>query len=113
MSEPPRRYFSNFAQTEESVHRLPHWTQGEVPCFVTWRLADSIPIGLRQQWKNEREAWMKHHPEPWDPATEREYHLRFSKQFHDWLDEGMGSCVLRTPKNATIIADALLFFDGD
>jgi len=56
---------------------------------------------------------MKHHPEPWDEKTETEYHDRFSRQIDDWLDQGSGSCVLKDPVNAKILADALRHFDGE
>ena len=109
----PHRYFNNFAPTKEGIHHIAHWSQGEVPCFVTWRLADSIPVGLRSQWRNERETWLRHHPEPWDSATEKEYHSRFSKRIQEWLDQGMGSCVLRSAQNAEIVGKALRFFEGE
>ncbi|MBC7854511.1 MAG: hypothetical protein IAF94_13840 [Pirellulaceae bacterium] len=28
-----------------------------------------------------------------------------------WLDQGMGSCVLRRPQNAKLVVDAMHFFD--
>ncbi|MHB1308436.1 MAG: HsdR family type I site-specific deoxyribonuclease, partial [Limisphaerales bacterium] len=61
----------------------------------------------------EREAWMKQHPEPWDETTEAEYHERFSRQIDEWLDQGSGSCVLKNPANAKVVADALRHFDGE
>jgi hypothetical protein len=53
--------------------------------FVTWRLGDSLPKAKLDQWKAERDAWMKHHPEPWEEETEAEYHDRFSRQIDEWL----------------------------
>jgi type I restriction enzyme R subunit len=55
---------------------------------------------------------MKHHPEPWEEETEAEYHDRFSRQIDEWLDQGSGSCVLKDPATAQIVADALRHFDG-
>jgi type I restriction enzyme R subunit len=41
-----------------------------------------------------------------------EYHLRFSAAIDRYLDEGMGSCLLRQPQHARIVSDAFHFFDG-
>ena len=81
--------------------------------FVTWRLGDSLPKAKLDQWKEERAIWLSHHPEPWDEKTEAEFHARFSSQMDEWLDQGSGSCVLKDPGNAGIVADALRHFDGE
>ena len=106
-------YFNPHGEIERTSHRLPHWQQGEAWVFVTWRLADSLPRERLDQWKAERDIWCKRHPEPWDEKTETEYHERFSRQIDEWLDQGSGSCVLKKPANAKIVADALQHFDGE
>lgn len=75
-------------------------------------MGDSLPDGLLEDWRIEREAWLRHHPRPWTAELYREYHSRFSLRFEEWLDEGGGSCLLRDPKNAAIVAGALRHFDG-
>ncbi len=92
---------------------MPHWQQGEAWVFVTWRLGDSLPKAKLDRWKEERAIWLSHHPEPWDEKTEAEYHERFSSQIDEWLDQGSGSCVLKDPANAKMVADALRHFDGE
>jgi REP element-mobilizing transposase RayT len=111
--ESPHSFFDPHAETNITTNRLPHWQQGEVWVFVTWRLGDSFPKEKLDQWKREREIWLKHHSESWDEKIEAEYHDRFSRQIDDWLDQGSGSCVLKDPANAKIVADALRHFDGD
>ena len=59
------RFFNPYAEIRHTGSRLPHWQQQGAVYFVTFRLADSIPSRLRDQWQNEREAWLKVHPEPW------------------------------------------------
>ena len=93
-------------------NRLPHWQQGEVWCYVTWRLGDSLPAGLLRQWQEEKDTWLKEHPRPWDEATEWEYCALFLERVDHWLDQGMGSCVLRESGNAAIVSGALKHFDG-
>ncbi len=92
---------------------LPHWQQSEKLFFVTWRLADSLPQEKLAEWEKQRNQWLTEHPEPWDEATEDEYHETFSNQIDKWLDDGEGECVLRDPEIAGIVKDALLHFDGE
>jgi REP-associated tyrosine transposase len=57
--------------------------------FITFRLADAIPAHLRSQWENEREIWLRLHPEPWSVEVESEYHKRFSGTIERWLDASL------------------------
>jgi hypothetical protein len=82
---------TTYAPIERREHRLPHWQQDDVACFITWRLADSLPTGILHQWRREREAWLEQHPQPWSDETQSEYHARFSEEFDRWLDRGSGS----------------------
>ncbi|HMF81599.1 MAG TPA: carbamoyl-phosphate synthase large subunit, partial [Candidatus Acidoferrum sp.] len=90
---------------------LPHWEQTGATYFVTFRLADSIPADVLSQWKCERAAWLKLHPQPWDWKTAREYMRRFEEEREHWLDQGHGSCLLREPRAAAIVAASLNHFD--
>jgi len=110
--ENPHSFFNPDAEIDITRNRLPHWQQGEAWVFVTWRLGDSLPKAKLDQWKAEREAWLHHHPEPWDEKIEDEYHERFSRRIDEWLDQGAGSCVLRDADNAKIVEGALRYFDG-
>jgi type I restriction enzyme R subunit len=110
--ENPHSFFNPHGEIDVTQNHLPHWQQGEAWVFVTWRLGDSLPKAKLDQWKNERDSWMAHHPEPWDKKTEAEYHERFSHQIDEWLDQGSGSCLLKDPANASIVAHALRHFDG-
>jgi len=105
-------FLNPFEEIRRHRHHLPHWEQGEAWQFVTWRLADSIARSKLDQWAAEKAAWLKFHPAPWDEATERDYHERFSRRIDEWLDAGHGSCVLREPDCACIVAGAVRHFDG-
>ena len=98
---------------DKHTHRLPHWQQDHTWTFVTWRLADSLPSTKLNRWLAERDIWLRLNPKPWDAQTEAGYHQLFSNKLDDWLDEGIGSCILEAPANAQIIADALDHFDGE
>ena len=106
------RFFDPHAEIARKENRLPHWQQPGAAYFVTFRLADSIPIHLLREWKMERDDWLRHHPKPWAAPVEQEFHRRFSGQIEQWLDAGHGSCALRDPRCAQIVGDALGFFEG-
>lgn len=106
-------FFNPDTEIDKTTHHLPHWQQGEAWVFVTWRLGDSLPKAKLDQWKKDRDIWLKQHPEPWDNKTEDEYHDRFSRQIDEWLDQGSGSCVLKEPANGKVVADALRHYDKD
>ena len=107
------RYFNSHKEITKTRNNLPHWQQEGACYFVTFRLADSLPEALLAPWRELRAAWIALNPKPWDEATELEYHRRFSREIDDRLDEGHGSCLLRDPVNAGIVANALRFFGHD
>lgn len=93
--------------------KLPHWQQGEVMQFVTFRLGDAMSAGKLRQWRGQRTAWLEHHPQPWSPEQERECHRRFTAKLETWLDEGAGTCLLRDPEHRKIIESVLMFYQGE
>ena len=91
---------------------LPHWEAQRAIYWVTFRLADSIPRDKLRVWREEREAWMRRHPQPWDEKTWAEHDRLFEDRFERWLDAGVGSCALARPDVREKVRAALLFFDG-
>ena len=106
-----------FFREDESVTNLsgnlPHWRQGAVTYFVTFRTADSLPQDKLRQWQSEREQWLAQHPEPHDDKTKREYYERFPERIEHWLDQGYGACHLKDPVFRQMVEDALRHFDGE
>jgi hypothetical protein len=109
MSSP---FFNPYEDFERHRFGLPHWQQGEVWQFVTWRLADAMPVEKLNEWRLERESWLLNNPPPWSPDAEREFHQLFRSRVEKWLDRGHGCCALREPKVAAIVEGALRHFDG-
>ena len=107
------RFFNPYADIRFTANRLPHWQQEGAVYFITFRLADAVPHNLRTRLESEREAWLRVHPQPWSVEVEREYHERFSGAIERWLDAGYGSCILRRRDCATIVAEALRYFNGE
>ncbi len=81
---------------------LPHLDAGDVVQMVTFRLADSFPQEILALWADELA-----HLSQDEAATER--HRRIER----YIDHGVGACWLRDKRIASLVQDALLYFDGD
>jgi type I restriction enzyme R subunit len=102
-----------YAPIRQHKHHLPHWQQGSVYYFVTWRLADSLPKEKLALWNEEKNYWLQNNPRPWSAETESEYYERFSQTIDDWLDAGEGSCLLTDPRAARSVSNTLRHFDNE
>ena len=109
---PAPRFFSRFASTACTKANLPHWDQDGVTCFVTFRLADSLPREKLLPFLAERDEWLEKHPQPWDEPTACEYAESFDGVAEKWLDESYGSCILGEAASRRLVEDALRHFNG-
>lgn len=91
---------------------LPHWVQSGVSYFFTFRLADSVPQEMLEDWIRQRNAWLAHHPQPWSPSDTLEYAERFNERMDAWLDAGLGSCALLDSDVRQLVEDSITKFDG-
>jgi REP-associated tyrosine transposase len=87
---------------------LPHWRQDGCTYFVTFRLADSVPVAVRKQWEQEKSQWLQGHGIAYDgergrwrdafhrlPPPERfRFEQHFNRQVQSCLDRGLGECHL-------------------
>ncbi|MGV3663771.1 MAG: transposase [Prosthecobacter sp.] len=92
--------------------RLPHLVQPGAICFVTFRLADSVPMEVSQRWTVDRAAWLHAHPPPWTAEEEKEHHRRFRVRLERWLDQGHGGCALARPECRQEVMACLLHDHG-
>lgn len=108
-------YFNPLSEIDiRTSGNLPHWEQGPVWYFVTFRLADALPRGVVQEIQRQREQWrLTHDLKNLSAEKLAEYHRLFSQRYDALLDAGGGSCVLRDPVNADIVHGALRFFAGE
>lgn len=85
---------------------LPHFDGGEMTQAITFRLADSLPQTLLNQWRTElqRNALT---------ATEEQIKAELRKRIEGWLDQGHGQCFLRYPQVAEVVQNALFYFDQE
>jgi carbamoylphosphate synthase large subunit/REP element-mobilizing transposase RayT len=107
------RAFDEQSPIKMTRRHLPHWEQEGATYFVTFRLADSVPNSLLNEWRDHLRNWLKFHPQPWDYKTAREYETRFIEGPEKWLDEGHGECVLGDERAAEIVSGALSRFQGE
>jgi len=104
--------FDREAETLKRNRRLPHWQQVGCTYFITYRLADSIPVTEQQLWRDERNRWLKRNPEPWTMRQQRIYYRRFVERIQNLMDLGYGRCELRAPICSRIVEDSICYFDG-
>ena len=105
------RPFNTFQEIDRSKRNLPHWQQEGACYFITFRLGDSLPQTLLDQWKRELDIWMALHPKPWSIETEAEYKERFTERREQWLDACHGECHLRSPEMRDLVRTSLMKFD--
>jgi putative transposase len=80
---------------------LPHLPVAEVAQFVTWRLNDSIPNHLWDEWRKIQVAE--------DPAKRQALHHLMERH----LDAGHGEAYLREPGLARIVMESILAHHGE
>jgi REP element-mobilizing transposase RayT len=96
---------------EEDLGEKPGWhNRGYLPHFdvpnkvqaITFRLADALPRQVVESWQLELAD---------QPDKERK--VEEQRRLQRYLDAGRGECVLKDPKCAEIVENALLHFDCD
>ena len=112
ITTPTEGYLNAFRPLDAARHNLPHWDQADTFVFITFRLADSLPKERLEQWRQERDAWLRKHPEPLDEPSRAEYVRLFPARLENWLDAGTGDCLLRNPDARKIVEDSLVHFHG-
>ena len=77
---------------------VPHRDEPGLIQFVTFRLADSFPSELREEWERLLKI-----------EDDRKRRI----ELEAWLDLGKGACWLKDERVATVVAEALRHFDGE
>jgi hypothetical protein len=89
---------------------LPHVKVEGAEYFVTFRLADSLPQEVLQQYEQERLAQIAEAKDIPKREREAEANREMRRKIEKYLDKGVGQCYLRQPAVANIVASALPFF---
>ncbi|MBK8205659.1 MAG: transposase [Planctomycetes bacterium] len=96
--------------------RLPHWEKDCGFYFVTWRLADSLPVSVREQIEAEREDIVRTarqlNRELSDGEKDRLAALHTEK-IEAYLNAGHGECHMKNAECAEVVIETLKKFDGE
>lgn len=83
---------------------LPHFDNGEVIQFVTFRLYDSVPEDVITQWKAELN-WRE------NAADDSQEAIELYKKIELYADVAHGQCFLKDKRIAQLVEHTLLHFD--
>ena len=104
-----------FRDTPSARARLPHWEADQAIYFVTFRLPDSLPRSVLQEFEAERQnilAAAKQAGRPTlSPSDERRLEELLSEKIQSKLDAGANRCFLADPQIAGVVAEALGHFN--
>ena len=93
---------------------LPHLEFPNSTYFVTFRLAGSVPQSVLRKWQDEKQQILQaatiQHRELTDHEQNRLKYLLSSK-IEQYLDQSYGECWLKKSQIASIVVNALKFFD--
>jgi REP element-mobilizing transposase RayT len=94
--------------------KLPHWTRDRAIYHVVFRLADSVPKQVQEEWSAERKRLDR--LIAGNRLTDKEkfeYQRLYTEKIEKYLNSGQGECLLSNPDAAEIVAKALQHFDKD
>ena len=94
---------------------LPHWDAPEGTCFVTFRLADSLPRDVYERIARERSALLRLFTggDRAPSTVENDPVRRFAfARTDEAFDQGYGACWMRRPVIADVVSASLGFFAG-
>lgn len=83
---------------------MPHFDGAGVTQFITFRLADSLPLHILDAWKQELEQFK---------LPDIEYKLELQRRIERHLDQGDGARYLQEQRIAALVETALYYFDGE
>ena len=125
--------FDAEADIEITERNLPHWFQPGAAMFITFRTADSMPQEVIVRWQRELEEWLAARRLPLmlgestvqrrlpnhdallnelSSVDRRDFKRLSDRIVHRSLDECHGACLLKCPELATIVGDAILYYQG-
>ena len=86
---------------------LPHLNRSNGIYFVTFRLAGTLPKSQVDKFKIEI------HEENNYPMKEKQLTRKLSQRIDNYLDQSHGMCHLKNPQIASLVANAIQYFDED
>jgi len=113
----PRSSRPHYGHAEyKSRGKLPHLLINNGIYFITWRLADALPLTVIEQLSVDQRNSLTDANLSLRGMTRKDkqkIHARNAKLTEKVLDKGYGSCYLNNPDCAEIMANALSYFDNE
>lgn len=113
-------HLKDYQKINKNQQNLPHWEQQGTTYAVTFRLADSLPQTTLQNYRLEKERLtqlLDQAQKENNPSMEKDCAQQLDNHYHQHLesalDDGHGSCHMKNPELAQIVADAITHFDGE
>ena len=75
---------------------IPHWDYSDAVQHISFRISDSLPQAKLELFKKQVEEY---------PPLKRNYYLH--REIEDWINRGIGSCILKIPELAQCVIEAL------
>ncbi len=97
---------------KETRNRLPHWDQADAAYFITFHLGDSLPVKTRREWRERRRQWLIANPKPWNEIQGDEFREYFGNVDQRLLDQGCGSCFLKSLETRSLLEYELMKGNG-
>ncbi len=113
MRKTTTRYDLGAVEVRKRSH-LPHWDVEHGIYFVTWNLIDAIPAYVHEQLRMQRAYEMERLRSLRGDYSIGEKHAieaAIRRAYEEQLDKGEGQCLLKDPRCAKLVADALEYFD--
>jgi len=99
---------------------LPHWYRKNATYSITFRLADSFPVSVLNDYRKEKETLQerllvaeKEGNKKLADQLRVEVGLLYSKRIESVLDQGLGEAWMKDPEIAKIIETSILHFAGE
>jgi putative transposase len=98
------------------VHRyerhLPHWRQDGATYFVTFNLADALPVNKQREIESLRRDWESRNPPPRSEQSWKDYAKTVYGMAEKFLDAGYGKCWFQFQVYADELHRSILHFHG-
>lgn len=94
---------------------LPHLEWTPATYFITFRLAEALPMIVLEKMRTERQAYLEaarmQNRKLTDQEEKRLKYLE-SRSIQQYLDKGVGECWLGQSRIAETVKESILYFDG-
>jgi putative transposase len=91
---------------------LPHWRQEGATYFVTFHLADALPLSKKKELESLRRDLEAKHPIPRNEKAWTVYANEIFRLVEKWMDAGSGECWFSQPVFAKELERAILHYNS-